>query len=196
MPILGFIIGAVHFVWRSGAGNSFMYFFSLAKTLSQVKDQNTGEYPQKNTEIVKKLIEKFSLYESNDVLQSYRLKLISQIVVSVVSISLVAISFVYLANFDALFYAKFDCPEAKGGYNLSAWPYDNMTVSCISVSVQYFWLLRLVDVSLFCLIIITLISGLVYVTCWPHPKELNVKQAALFSFILSVVITYFLLNWG
>ncbi len=183
VPILGFVIGAVHFVWRSSVRNSFYYFFSLAKTLDQAKDKNTGKYSDKNPRIIKKLQEKFSLNGRNEVLRSYQWKLLLQMLVAFLSIALVVLSFVFLTDLDAVLYAKFDCPQAEGESDLPAWPYGNVTVECITPSAQLFWLLRLIDVLLFTAIIIAVLCGLIYVTWWPHPKCFNAKQAAMFSFI-------------
>ncbi len=175
--IHGFLIGAFHYVWKSSFSNQFSYFFTHAKALCPFKDEETGEYPYKNVIIVKKLQLKFSAYNRYQVLGWYRVKLAVQLCIAFVSF---IISFaIFAENFDS----EFDCPS---GQENGAWPYGNTTVQCISTSVQLFWLIRLVDVILLVLVIGMLLWGILWMTIWPHPKELNYKQAALFTFATGV----------
>ena len=175
--IHGFLIGAFHFVWKSSFSNQFSYFFTHAKFLCPFKDEETGEYPYKNVVIIKKLQQKFAVYNRYRVLGWYRVKLVVQLLIAVVSV--ITSSTYFAENFDM----EFTCPPAG---KTGAWPYENTTVNCISTSVQLFWLIRLVDFILLILVIGMLLWGIFWMTLWPHPKELNSKQAALFAFTTSV----------
>ncbi len=53
--IHGVLIGAAHFVWKSSFGSHFNYFFSLARNLARLREENTGDYPFQNFAIIKKL---------------------------------------------------------------------------------------------------------------------------------------------
>lgn len=181
--IHGFLIGALHYVWKSSFNNQFSYFFTHAKALCPFKDDDTGEYPYKNIVIIKKLQLKFSVYNRYRVLGWYRLKLVTQLCIALASF---IVSFVVFAeNFDS----EFDCPSAQ---NSGAWPYEGTTVKCISTSAQLFWLVRLVDIILLALVMVMLVWGILWMTLWPYPKELNYKQAALFAFTTGVEGTFYI----
>ena len=179
----GLLIGAGHYVWKSSFGNNFNYFFTLSKSLSRFKDKDTGEFPYENVAIIKKLQLEFSVYNRQKVFLWYLVKLVFQGLVAVASI-IFSLSF-FAVNFDA----SFDCPQE--GEDMTAWPYPGMSVTCILSSVQLFWLIRWVDIVLLFALIGLLIWGLLYMTVWPHPKYLNIKQAALFAFTTGIDCTFY-----
>ena len=179
--IHGVLIGAVHYIWKSSFSSRFHYFFSLAKTLTHVKDEKTGLFPPHNANTVRRLQVEFSAYNRRVVYTWYQIKLVIQTIVVVVSL---LVSFVVFDNFDV----EFECPSRD--LNSSIWPYPGETVDCIFASLRLFWLVRLVDVTLLLLIIICLAWGLLW-SVWRHPDELSAKDAALFSFTTGLDSSYY-----
>lgn len=171
----GLLIGAVHYVWKSSFSNNFNYFFALTKSLSRFKEKDTGEYCYKNIAIIKKLQLEFSVYKRRSVFVWYLLKLAFQGIVAVASLIF------SLTFFELNFETSFMCPHPDE--DLAAWPYPpGVNITCISVSTQLFWLIRLVDIVLLIALIFLVLWGLIWMAFKPHPKYLNTKQAALFSF--------------
>lgn len=179
----GLLIGAGHYVWKSSFSKNFNYFFTLTKSLSRFKDKDTGEYPYLNVAIIKKLQLEFSVYDRQKVFRWYLVKLVFQEIVAIASL-VFSLSF-FALNFDA----SFECPHEDE--DTSAWPYPGMIVTCISISVQLFWLIRLIDLILLVALIVLLLWGFLKMSIWPHPKYLNTKQAALFSFTTGIDSTFY-----
>ena len=170
----GLSIGVIHYLWKSSFNNNFNYFFTLVKSLSRFKEKDTGEYPYQNLAIVKKLQLEFYVFGRRKVLIWYTIKLVVQ------AIAVLIVLFATGGYFREEFVSSFECPGK--GDNISAWPYANMTVTCIALSTQAYHLTWIVDLTLLCLMAVLLLWGLLWVLIWPHPKQLNSKQAALFAF--------------
>ena len=179
--IHGVLIGAAHYVWKSSFGNHFNYFFSLTKSLSRLKEEETGEYPFQNIVIIKKLQVEYSVYQRQRVFRWYQLKLVGQFLIVAASL---LISFLIFNNFQV----EFQCPRSES--EDSIWPYPNVTVDCIFASLRLFSLVRIVDVVLLALAAFFLLYGFFW-TLVQHAKELNAKKAALFAFTTGIDSTYY-----
>ena len=180
--IHGILIGAVHYAWKSSFSSRFHYFFSTAKNLARFRDERSGDFPPQNASIVRKLQVEFSAYNRHEVFTWYQLKLLAQFFIAVAS---VLVSFLVFDNFDV----EFRCPQPDLE-DSGAWPYPGETVNCIFASLRLFWLVRLVDLILLFLIVLSLTLGVLW-SFSRHPDELSTKNAALFSFSTGLESSYY-----
>jgi hypothetical protein len=177
----GILIGAPHFLWKSIFSNDFNYFFSLCRSLERQKDKT--RYPVHNIGIIKKLKVDFSASGSWRVFWCYQFKLIIQFLLSLACLAIV-IAFLILEE------EEFDCPPSPDNIEDSIWPFPGTSVECIYLSHRFFLLLSYADVGVLALMLAILIVGF-YWSLRSHPGELNITDAALFSYTTSLHSTYF-----
>ena len=186
-PIFVFIHGALialcHHFWKTSNRVQLDYFFTLAGDMSRLPDEDTGDYPQKNYTIIKKLESELSTYNRKGLLQTYRLKLSLQAFIAIAS--LVATSVVF-TEFDVSFY----CPS-KGVDASPFWPLNGTKVHCIFSSLRLFYLVHIADILLPLLILLVALCGLGW-TAIRHTAELGYKDVARFSLESGAGPQYFL----
>ena len=177
----GVLLGVSHYMWRSSFSSHLGVFFSLVRKLTRLKDETVGVYPFQNMIIIRKLMVEFSAYNRRRVFTWYQFKLFIQIVIAAVSLLL---SFLVFNDFDV----EFECPW--NNKKKSVWPFPGMAVDCIYTSLRFFSLVHFVDAILLILVMIILVCGFMWTT-WRHPRELNAKNIALFSFTSGIDGSFF-----
>ena len=169
---------APHYMWESFFKRHFDFFFDLVKKLDRLRDTNTGEYNPLNFELVKKLENKFSKFNTW-IYRFYVLKLIVQLLISTVVLLANALYFE-----DEDFEETFICPHTANLINTTQWPL-NMEVICVYNSLNLLKFLRWAAFILVSLSIVFLISGLVW-GIFRHPNELGAIEIASFCDVSSL----------
>lgn len=171
--IHGLVIMIPHYLWTAHYGGYFDYFFSTVSALEPLREEDTGEFPYKNQNIVRQLQLSFSTYKRNFVFILYIGKLLTQLVVGVVSL---VISVLYFTNFDVVF----RCPRDSNDTADPSWPLPTQ-VNCVFTSLKLLFWIRILDIFLIVLIILSIIWGLLWCASG-HSSELSAKGVAKFTF--------------
>lgn len=124
----GILILIPHYLWLNHFGGSLDFFFQLASSLQRLRDEITGEYPERNTVIAEQLESAFTTYKRNGMFYLYVGKLILQWLLSAGGLILAV---VYFTDFDS----RFLCPRtiAEAAQD-RAWPFPTKS----SVSSRHF----------------------------------------------------------
>lgn len=178
--VQGVLVASWHYLWKSSFTSHFDYFFSLAKTLTRLSDETTGEYPRKNLNIIKKLEIEFSTFSPSKILRWYQAKLGAQLITAVVSMLFL---FLVFTNFDV----NFNCPRIENQY----WPIPGEKINCIFTSLRLFSLVRVADAFLLVLVILAVLWGFIW-SISRHTTELGCTNVALFSYTTGISPEYFL----
>lgn len=178
----GVLIATWHYLWKSSFTSHFDFFFSLAKTLTRLSDETTGEYPHKNLNIIKKLEIEFSTFDRSRILWWYRAKLGAQLLTAIASM---LSAFLIFTDFDVNFF----CPRI--GTDNQHWPIPGERINCIFTSLRLFSLVRVADIFLLSLIILAVLWGLIW-SISRHTVELGYKNVALFFFTAGISPEYFI----
>ena len=177
----GVLIATWHYLWKSSFTSHFDFFFSLAKTLTRVSDETTGEYPRRNLNIIRKLEIEFSTFDRSRILWWYQAKLGAQLLTAIASI---LSAFLIFTDFDVNFF----CPRI--GTDNHYWPIPGVRINCIFTSLRLFSLVRVADIFLLSLITLAVLWGLVWSRS-RHTVELGYTNVALFSFTAGISPEYF-----
>ena len=170
--ISALLIIAPHYMWNSYFGAHFDFFFDLVRKLDRLRDTKTGEYNPLNFELVKKLEKKFCKFNTW-IFRLYKLKLLSQLVISIV---ILLANWFYFSSDD--FNETFSCPANDVYLNSSTWPLEG-NVSCVYNSLNLLWFLRMAAFGLVSASILFIIIGIVW--CFiRHSNELGAKEIAEF----------------
>ena len=178
--VQGVLVATWHYLWKSSFTSHFDYFFSLAKTLTRLSDETTGEYPRKNLNIIKKLEIEFSTFSPSKILRWYQAKLGAQLITAIVSMLFL---FLVFTNFDV----NFSCPRIENQY----WPIPGEKINCIFTSLRLFSLVRVADAFLLVLVILAVLWGFIW-SISRHTTELGCTNVALFSYTTGISPEYFL----
>ena len=177
--ISALLIIAPHYMWNSYFGAHFDFFFDLVRKLDRLRDTKTGEYNPLNFELVKKLEKKFCKFNTW-IFRLYKLKLISQLVISIV---ILLANWFYFSSDD--FNETFSCPANDVYLNSSTWPLEG-NVSCVYNSLNLLWFLRMAAFGLVSASILFIIIGIVW--CFiRHSNELGAKEIAEFCDVSCLV---------
>lgn len=141
----------VHYLWLNHYGGNFDYFFTQASQMDRTREEKTGEYSNKNRLIVQQLTEAFTTYRENWMFILYLLKLIGQLIITV--IGFIAAVF-FFTDFDDVFY----CPRNNATVSDEFWPRDEQ-VRCVFTSLRLFWVIRVADLILLGLVILCFFCG-------------------------------------
>lgn len=171
--ISALLIIAPHYLWNSYFGRHFDFFFDLVKKLDRLRDSNTGNYNPHNYDLVKKLENKFSKFNTW-IYRLYMLKLLTQLLISV---AVILVNLFFFQNKD--FEETYTCPESVHLINTTEWPVETQ-VTCVYNSLNLLKFLRWAAFILLGLSIMFLIVGLVWGVI-RHPDELGTKDIAVFS---------------
>ena len=170
IPTSVLLIIIPHYIWKLFFGAHFNLFFDLVKKLDRLRDTKTGEYNPSNFEIVKELEKKFC--KSNTLIfPLYKLKLIVQLVISIV---VLLANWFYISSDD--FTNTFSCP--CDDINLSTWPLEK-NLTCVYKPLDLLWFLHLASFGLVSTCILFSIIGIVWCLI-RHTNELGVKEIAHF----------------
>ena len=189
--ILGFLIAAPHYLWLNSFGGRFAFFFQLASTIERQRNEEMGEYPKKNLIIADQLEDAFTVYnlKRNSIFQVYFVKLVLQLLVSVAGLLVVAVVF---TDFDTSFTCPSTLTEAQDA--TGAWPLMGERVTCVFTSLRLLELIRIADLILLSVIILTLTGLLIWCTA-SHSNELGYKKVAVFVFQTGLSSRYFVADF-
>ena len=170
--IHGMVIVIPHYLWTAHYGGYFDYFFSAVSSLDPLREEDTGEFSPKNHNIVRQLQSSFSTYKRNFVFYLYIGKLLIQLVVAIASL---IISVQFFTDFDVLFV----CPRDNNTAD-PLWPLPTQ-VNCVFTSLKLLFWIRIADIFLIALIILSILWGLLWCTSG-HSSELGANNIARFTF--------------
>lgn len=185
--IQGFFIAAPHFLWLNVFGGRFSFFFQLASTIERQREEESGDYPKKNLVIADQLEDAFTVYnlKQNSIFQMYFLKLVLQWIVCVAGLIIAVVVFTDFST-------SFSCPGtlAEAQDSTSAWPLFGEQVICVFSSLRLLGWIRIFDIILLSVTIITLTGSLIWCT-GSHSNELGYKKEAIFVFQSGLPPRYF-----
>lgn len=177
--IHGLLIAIPHYLWSAHYGGYFDYFFSTVSSLERLREEDTGEFPVKNRNIIRQLESAFSTYGRNFVLYLYIGKLLLQFVIALASFIL---SIVFFTEFDVVF----PCP---GNTSDPLWPL-NESVNCVFTSLKLLYWIRWLDVFLITLVVLSILWGLLWCSSG-HSTELGAKDVSKFTFQSGIAPDYY-----
>ena len=169
----GLLLSVPHFIWNAVNKGDFDSFFTIVDKIERLRNSETGEYNQKNFDMIAKLEKEYG--KKKRVLGGYIIKLMSQLIIC---IGTIIISVLYMTNFSF----SFNCPRslAETGVVPYGWPWKR-TVSCVYVPLISLAIIRYVDISLTSLAAALILYGLAWCVV-RHTEELGYQQIALFIF--------------
>ena len=176
LVIHGILIAIPHYLWANHYGGNFEFFFSLVREMDRIRNEDTGDYSEKNHIILQQLTEAFTTYKQNWMFNLYVFKLILQLFITIAG-------FVVALAFFTDFSEVFPCPSnfnASGGLSDPFWPlYDE--IPCVFTSMRLFASIRIADTILLSLLILSFTWSLIWCGS-THPTELGTRKIALFCF--------------
>ena len=170
--IHGLAVSIPHFLWLATYGGQFDYFFSVVKNLDHFRDETTGGYSKKNTDLVRQLEQSFTTFGRNSIFWLYFGKLGLQLVFALASLVLAVF---YFTDFDVYF----RCPRDNNTDD-QFWPLST-DVMCVFTSLKLLFWIRIADIFLVCLIVCSILWGFWFCASG-HPTELGSGKVAQFSF--------------
>lgn len=183
--IHGFLIAIPHYLWLNHFGGSFAFFFQLASSIERQRDEKSGQYPKKNLIIADQLEDAFTVYKQNSIFQLYFAKLALQWLFTTVGFIVVV---VYFTEFDTSFVCPGTLKDAQD--ETGAWPLAGEQVTCVFTSLRLLELIRIADIILLLLTIVSLTWSLIWCT-GSHSRELGFKRVAAFAFQSGLASRYY-----
>ena len=168
--VQGILLLAPQYLWESLFRGYFDSFFGLVNDLDRLRDPKTGEYADKNIDIVNKLEAEFSSY-ARGIFLYYILKLFFQLLVALSSVLVSETVFL-------TFSTSFPCPHAEIPPD---WPLNNLTFTCVFSSLRILSVIRYSDYILIAIGVLANMFGLLWCLC-RHPTELGYQDIAKFAF--------------
>lgn len=180
------LIAIPHYLWANHYGGNFEFFFSQARNLDRMRDEETGTYSDKNYIIVRQLTQAFTTYNQNWMYILYVLKLAAQTSLSLAGF-LVAVF--YFTDFNDVYM----CPKnlmINGTNSDRHWPLDDQA-TCIFTSMRLFSTLRVGYLILLALLMLCFMWAVIW--CFTsHQNELGTDKVATFSFLSSISPRYYI----
>ncbi len=167
------LIAIPHYLWLNHYGGNFEFFFVQVKEMDRTRDEKTGDYSDKNRIIIQQLTQAFTTYQQNWMFVVYVLKLILQLLLTVAGFLAAIIAFTD-------FNETFMCPRNANSTADPFWPFETQVV-CVFTSLRLFSAIRLADLILLAILIMSFIWSLIWCAS-THPTELSSDEAALFCF--------------
>lgn len=174
-----------HYIWLNTYSSKLDSFFHLASKLSRSREPSTGDYPENNYVISQQLEPSFNvLYRSNWMFFMYLAKLVSQILLALVGLGLVASIFTDFDN-------TFPCPGGNGTEWISDdWPLPGENAWCVFNTIHLFRNIRIAYFVLLSIAIVCLVLAFVWLVKI-HPWELGHDRVVNFSFQTSLPFYYY-----
>ena len=167
LVVHGFVLLAPHYLWKVYFSARMDFFFSHAAKLETLRNRDTGQYPHKNFNVVEYMDREFS--EKRDILIGYVTKLLVQICVLIIALTISAVIF---RNFDI----EFDCPDENKPDHLLF-----QRVKCSYAKLRFVSVLRWVDYTLISVSLMVLLYGLYWCLLQSHP-ELEHEDTSMFCY--------------
>lgn len=167
--VQGILLLAPHYLWESLFRGYFDSFFGLVKQLDRLRDPKTGEYADRNINIVNKLEAEFSSNQRR-IFIYYILKLVFQLSIALISVALSESVFLDFST-------SFSCPHAEIPTD---WPLDS-NLTCVFSSLRILSVIRYGDYALIAIGVSANIYGLLWCVS-RHVTELGYRDVAKFAF--------------
>ena len=177
------LIAIPHYLWLNHYGGNFEFFFVQASLLDRLRDEKTGEYSDNNKLILQQLTGAFATYKKNWMFNLYVAKLFIQLVLTIAGFITAVVLF---TDFEGTFY----CPQdfTINDTVTEFWPL-NVQAKCVFTSLRLFGTIRVADLILLALLILSFIWSLVW--CFSsHATELGSQEVADFSFQTGILPEY------
>ena len=175
------LIAIPHYLWLNHYGGNFDFFFVQASLLDRLRDEKTGEYSDNNRLILQQLTGAFATYKKNWMFILYVVKLIVQLLFTIAGF---ITAVVFFTDFEGTFY----CPQDFNINDTEFWPL-NVQAKCVFTSLRLFGTIRVADLILLALLILSFIWSLVW--CFSsHATELGSQEVADFSFQTGILPEY------
>ena len=175
--IQGLLLAAPQYLWAALFVGQFDFFFGLVRQLDRLRSSKTGDYREKNFDIVNKLDKQFPRqWKWVGIFSLYIVKLVVQLVV--VLVALIINGAVFQQKY---FSFTFDCPEDFDPANPPKGWWLPFEVSCVFSSFRLH--LRLQNVNYFLLVLA--FGAIVYGLLWcgkRHVNALGYQEVAKFAF--------------
>ena len=177
LALQGLLLIALHYVWTLALSNRIHSYFAYVSKMESIPriNKNTGEYTEKNIEIVQYMRRqhKGKLF----IVVSYLIKLVIQGL-------LVTGAIVFNATHFQEFDSTFTCNDSTNNHSL----FENVT--CSYSKLQYLSILNLVDYILLGISLITLIFGIYW--CLLNDVTLAHKEIAEFGYQSGILGTHYI----
>ena len=175
--VQGLVLIIPHYMWSSVFERDFDTFLTVATKIDCLRDNEIGEYSEKNFSQVKKLERKYN--NKGLIFISYMIKSIVQLLFSLafIVLNIVGILSAVIQEPLDLFEFSFDCNVS----NIAQWP-EITVVPCVYSS------LRLLEVSLIIDLILTILFaglsfyGFSWCLCGLHGQQIGYCKIAEFAF--------------
>ena len=166
--IHGVLIAACHYIWRSRFSSQFDLFFSLTNSLVRFREEDTGEYPNKNIRVVNRLETEFNTYRKTQIIVWYWIKMLFQLLIAIASILILYLLF---NKFDVDFMCQLKNPSDGA----------RTAIPCIFASLRLLFLVRILDTILLGLVVLAVVFTFIWLLVG-HTDELDHRKMAMFSF--------------
>ena len=168
-----------HSLWANNYEGYFQFFFNECRLLVRDRDNTTGDYLWKNYLIVNHLERSFRLQK--DLYTLYILKLLAQLAITLLGF---LVGVFYFTEFNATFLCPTDFSNGTSGQSAPLWPLKEQ-VSCVYKSIRLFAILRLANLILLAILILSF--------CWSlascassYSSYLGTTRVSLFSFVSGI----------
>jgi len=162
----GVLLLIPQYLWKAYFSARIDFFFSHAAKLETLRERNTGEYPNRNFNVVDYMHREFQ--ERRDILVGYVVKLLSQWFIILCSL---AISSVLFTKFNI----AFDC------FYFEVTGLDHLMTRCSYSKLRFVSILRWIDYGLLGLSFLAILYGLWWCLLRSHP-ELGHQDISLFCY--------------
>ena len=162
----GVLLLVPQYLWKAYFSARIDFFFSHAAKLETLRERDTGEYPHKNFNVVDYMHREF--HERRDILIGYVIKLLSQLLIVVISLTVSNALFTkFSIIFDCFYFEETDSERLK--------------TRCSYSKLRFVSILRWIDYALLGLSVLTILYGLWWCLLRSHP-ELGHQDTSLFCY--------------
>jgi len=162
----GVLLLIPQYLWKAYFSARIDFFFSHAAKLETLRERNTGEYPNRNFNVVDYMHREFQ--ERRDILVGYVVKLLSQFFIIVCSLAISSVLFTkFSIAFDCFYF------EVTGS--------DRLMTRCSYSKLRFVSILRWIDYGLLGLSILAVSYGLWWCLLRSHP-ELGHQDTSQFCY--------------
>lgn len=188
------LIAIPHYLWANHYGGNFEFFFTQAREMDRTRNEETGEFSEKNHLIVQQLTQAFTTYKQNWMFILYTVKLAAQGLIT-------AGGFLTAVLFFDDFNEVFLCPRNFNATAAEEANWDDMNsdptfhlqhqVTCVFTSMRLFSAIRVADLILLTLLMLSFLWSLIWCGS-THPTELGTSKVASFCFQSSMSPGYYI----
>lgn len=174
MTVHAILILIPHALWTNNFSNSLEFFFTQVRKLDLSRNIYTGSHKKDDYTIINKILNIFSIHGQNGMYISYIVSVVVQIVIILAGMF---VAIFYFTDFKEVFF----CPMRMDTHSeLKFWPFKG-PIRCVSNSLNLFAAIRLLDLILLMLLLLSKFWSLVWCSA-SHSQILGMHEVALFSY--------------